>query len=137
MRSLSQRRARAELGDYGPLLGGFTNATWKDCVVDIEPDTTIVMYTDGVTDAVGPDGARYGTRRLYEMLGPCSGRSAAEVITTLREDLQAFQSGTHADDTAALVIRRLPAAAASLAADDDRVPVRVSQDGVRAGGPIE
>src|SRR6201999_854553 len=42
-----------ELGEYGPLLGGFLNATWEDSVIDIQPDSAILMYTDGVTDAVG------------------------------------------------------------------------------------
>jgi serine phosphatase RsbU (regulator of sigma subunit) len=95
-----------ELGEYGPLLGGFANATWKDSVIDIQPDSAILMYTDGVTDAVGADGVRYGGARLHQALARCRGDSAAEVITALTRDLDAFQSGSHADDTAALVLRR-------------------------------
>jgi PAS domain S-box-containing protein len=112
----------SELGEYGPLLGGFPNAAWEDRVVEIEPGTTIVMYTDGVTDALGADGSRYGGTRLHEMLGLCRGRSAHDVIASLTEDLEAFQSGTHTDDTAALVIRRLESSTAPRATDDGRVP---------------
>ena len=121
----------SELGEYGPLLGGFPNAAWEDRVVDIQPDTTIVMYTDGVTDAVDADGMRYGIGRLHEMLRRCEGRPAAQVIDLLTDDLEAFQSGTHADDTAALVIRRLPTASAPRSADDDRVAAPLAHDGVR------
>ncbi len=117
-----------ELGEYGPLLGGFPNATWRDIVVDIEPGSVVVMYTDGVTDAVGEDGTRYGSTRLQETLLPCRGKSAADVIASLTKDLEAFQSGTHADDTAALVLRRLPASSALSPADDDRAPAAVSHD---------
>jgi serine phosphatase RsbU (regulator of sigma subunit) len=97
-----------ELGEHGPLLGGFTNPAWTHSVIDIEPDTTIVMYTDGVTDAIDADGTRYGSARLHTTLGGCHGLSAAQVIRSVTSDLEAFQSGSHADDTAALVLRRLP-----------------------------
>jgi PAS domain S-box-containing protein len=126
----------SELGEHGPLLGGFPNATWEDRVVDIQPDTAIVMYTDGVTDAMDADGARYGTKRLHDMLSLCSGRSAAQVIDSLTQNLEAFQSGTHADDTAALVIRRLPAAPGPPVAGDARVSAPVGQDSVQRRGPI-
>jgi sigma-B regulation protein RsbU (phosphoserine phosphatase) len=99
----------AELGEYGPLLGGFPDVTWQDSVIDIEPDSTILMYTDGVTDAVGQNGTRYGDKRLLNALRSSRGRSADEVIASLARDLEAFQSGAHTDDTAALVLRRLPA----------------------------
>jgi serine phosphatase RsbU (regulator of sigma subunit) len=121
-----------ELGDYGPLLGGFPNATWEDSVVDIRPDTTIVMYTDGVTDAIAADGVRYGSKRLHQTLARCRGHTAGQVITALTTDLETFQSGSHADDTAALVIRRLPAPLAPSAptiAERERVPAPVSDDG--------
>lgn len=127
------REGVVEVGEYGPLLGGFPNATWEDTVFEIEPDSTIVMYTDGVTDAVGEDGTRYGSQRLHETLRPCRGGSAADVITSLTTDLEAFQSGRHADDTAALVLRRLPASSAPSAAKDDRAIKALRHDGAGTG----
>ncbi|HEX3688822.1 MAG TPA: SpoIIE family protein phosphatase [Solirubrobacteraceae bacterium] len=121
-----------ELGEYGPLLGGFANASWSDSAVDIEPDSAIVMYTDGVTDAMGDDGTRYGSDRLHEMLGSCRGRPAADVITSLATALEVFQSGTHADDTAALALRRLPTAPALTVVDSGRALDGLSHD--RVGG---
>jgi PAS domain S-box-containing protein len=122
-----------ELGEYGPLLGGFANASWEDCVIDIDADSVILMYTDGVTDAVGEDGTRYGSMRLYESLLRSRGQSAADVITSLTEDLEAFQSGSHADDTAALVLRRRPIPCAPVKPDGDDVPEAVYQDDSRRG----
>jgi PAS domain S-box-containing protein len=116
-----------ELGEYGPLLGGFPNATWRDRVFDIKANSTIFMYTDGVTDAVSADGTRYGTTRLREMLLSCRQQSAAEVVASLTRDLEAFQSGTHADDTAAIVLRRLPAASVPSAAADGRPAARAHE----------
>lgn len=121
----------SELGEHGPLLGGFANAAWTNSVVSIEPDTTIVMYTDGVTDAVGADGTRYGRARLHSTLEDCQGHSAAEVIGSLTSDLGAFQSGSHADDTAALVLRRLPGPLASAATAPDRADESLDPRAVR------
>ncbi|MFL5863881.1 MAG: SpoIIE family protein phosphatase [Solirubrobacteraceae bacterium] len=101
-------RGVTEIGEYGPLLGGFPNAAWEDRVVEIEPGSIVVTYTDGITDAVGRHGTRYGVQRLHERLLPCRGRSAADVVKSLADDLEMFQSHAHADDTAALVLRRLP-----------------------------
>jgi PAS domain S-box-containing protein len=123
------RESVAELGEYGPLLGGFHNATWQDSIIDIAPDSIVLMYTDGVTDAVGRDGRRYGSTRLLDALRSCRGRSADEVIASITGELEAFQSGTHADDTAALVLRRPPAQSAVY---DEGAPISPVHDG--AGG---
>jgi serine phosphatase RsbU (regulator of sigma subunit) len=68
----------------------------------------LVSYTDGVTDAIGEHGERYGLSRLSRTLEHGRERSARSIIDTLASALEQFQSGAHADDTAALALRRLP-----------------------------
>jgi len=94
------------VGEHGPLLGGFSDVSWEDTTVEFEPDSIVVAYTDGVTDAIGADGTRYGLQRLCDTLAQFRGRSATAVIEGLTVALGEFQIGTHADDTAALVLRR-------------------------------
>jgi PAS domain S-box-containing protein len=94
------------VGEHGPLLGGFSDVSWEDTTVELEPDSILVAYTDGVTDAIGADGTRYGLQRLCDTLAQFRGRSAAAVIEGLTVALGEFQIGAHADDTAALVLRR-------------------------------
>ncbi len=103
-------------GEHGPLLGGFEAPRWQDTDVDLEPGAAIVSYTDGVTDAIGTDGTRYGIRRLMDTLDRCRGRSASGVVELMTNALSTFQIGPHADDTAILVLRRLPPAPLSTAA---------------------
>lgn len=98
-----------QIGKYGPLLGAFESVEWNDVVLEFAPETTLVMYTDGVTDAVGSDGERYGVRRLRSTLDQCGHLSAPEVIELLTSAVGAFQVGEHADDTAVVVLRRLSA----------------------------
>jgi serine phosphatase RsbU (regulator of sigma subunit) len=102
-----------QAGAHGPILGAFEDASWRDSRLQLEPDSTLVTYTDGVTDAVGEDGTRYGLERLRTLLARSRNHSADEVIRALREALDSFQTGAHADDTAALVLHR-PSSAAEI-----------------------
>ncbi len=96
----------ARAGEHGPLLGGFDDVSWDEVAIEIEPGGTLIAYTDGVTDAIGKDGTRYGFARLCDTLRRLRGRSAAGVIQGLTLALSEFQVGAHADDTAALVLQR-------------------------------
>jgi serine phosphatase RsbU (regulator of sigma subunit) len=95
-----------QVGEFGPLLGGLEGVQWRDVVLDLAPEAKLVVYTDGITDAVGADRERYGLHRLQATLDRCHGISAAEVIETLTAALRQFQVGEHADDTAAVVLGR-------------------------------
>jgi PAS domain S-box-containing protein len=108
------------VGRSGPLLGGFADARWDDLTFEIAPDSTLVTYTDGVTDALGKDGSRYGYARLRAKLARGSDRSAAGVVGDLSRALREFQTVGHADDTAALVLHRSRPASPPRAARDDR-----------------
>jgi sigma-B regulation protein RsbU (phosphoserine phosphatase) len=96
-----------EVGEHGPLLGGFDSARWSDTVLRLEPGGTLFSYTDGVTDAIGEGGERYGLARLSQTLEQGRECSATGLIEMLAGALEQFQSGPHADDTAMLALRRL------------------------------
>jgi sigma-B regulation protein RsbU (phosphoserine phosphatase) len=100
-------RAVTTLGDHGPLLGAFTEAAWDDVTVELEAGSTLVAYTDGITDAVDDERRRFGLERLCEALRGLANRPAAEVVECLTGVLADFQTGAHADDTAAIVLHRL------------------------------
>jgi serine phosphatase RsbU (regulator of sigma subunit) len=97
------------VGEFGFILGAFEDAEWHDTRLELAPGHTLVLFTDGVTDAVGRDGARYGFSRLRSTLGECWQLSAGDLIDTLGNALRSFQVGEHADDTAVLAVRRQPA----------------------------
>jgi PAS domain S-box-containing protein len=97
-----------QVGQYGPLLGAFEEARWDDISLELAPSSALVIYTDGVTDAVGTSGERFGLERLQGVLDRCQDLTASDVIERLTVTLETFQVGEHADDTAALVLRRRP-----------------------------
>jgi PAS domain S-box-containing protein len=102
-----------DVGEYGPLLGAFKNAEWSDMALELDDGGTLVMYTDGVTDAVGGEGERFGLGRLQAALNRCRHMSASQVIKNLAAAVEQFRVGEHADDMAALVLRRVPAGASA------------------------
>jgi PAS domain S-box-containing protein len=97
----------SELGRHGPLLGAFADARWQDFTLPLEGGSTLLAYTDGITDARSEQSDdRFGLGRLRDTLEGLRGGSAAEVIEGLSSRLEVFQTGPHADDTAAIAIHR-------------------------------
>jgi PAS domain S-box-containing protein len=106
--TLLVRDGRVEaLGETAPLVGAWSDATWTAHTVDLRPDDVLVLYTDGVIDAMG-EGERYGETRLASALTDVDGADAA--VVRIRAELQAFERGPQVDDTAILALRRLPVA---------------------------
>jgi len=102
---ITSRGVRAA-GEHGPLLGAFPGARWTESRLDLDADATLVAYTDGFTDAQDERGERFGLQRLCDALAPLAGRSASDFAAAMAGGIEAFESGEHADDRAALVLRR-------------------------------
>ena len=99
-----------EIGATGPILGAWSDRRAVDRIVPIAPDETLFLYTDGVIDTRGGQ-ERFGTRTLTQLLRRHAGRPPEELLSELEAELDRFQVGAQADDTAALALR--PAAAPS------------------------
>jgi serine phosphatase RsbU (regulator of sigma subunit) len=70
----------------------------------------ILLYTDGLTDALDPAGQEFGLDRVQAILAETAHRSAAEIVAALEHRLAAFAGGTApGDDVTLVVARRLPA----------------------------
>jgi serine phosphatase RsbU (regulator of sigma subunit) len=58
-----------ELGRTGMALGAVEDTDWGKQTIQIEPGDTLVLYTDGITEAQDQHGALFGKPRLHEVLG--------------------------------------------------------------------
>lgn len=105
----------AQVGDFGPMLGAFADAAWRPASVRLIAEDILVLYTDGVIDAVGPDG-HFGERRLEEVLTEAS--TAEQAVARVRTALTDFQVGAQADDIAVLAAQRALAPVPTPAARD-------------------
>ncbi|CAN5783130.1 hypothetical protein BH24ACT2_BH24ACT2_06440 [soil metagenome] len=87
----------------GMVLGLFPQADLSEAEVTLKPGDSLVLYTDGVTEARGPEG-EFGEQRLIELVSGCAGASAKTLAEELELAVLDHQGGDAADDIAILVI---------------------------------
>jgi len=77
--------------------------------VMLAPGTTLLLYTDGLTEAADASGQLFGTERILAVAGKmCEGRQceARQVIEAMRKAVGAFVGGaSQSDDLTMLAVR--------------------------------
>lgn len=93
----------------GLMVGPFENATYEEEAVTLRAGDTLVLFSDGVTDAESPSGEQFGEERLSSVLADCgAGRSPEEILEGILQATRLFAAGTPpADDITVLVLRYL------------------------------
>lgn len=93
--------------DGGPLIGLFPRLDLPEQALQIGPGDLLVLYTDGVTDAVSPDGERFGYERFVARLARDRTAPAEAAVTDVVAAVLEFQGDRPpADDLAVLALRR-------------------------------
>lgn len=90
----------------GTLLGLFPSPELADVSVELHPGDSLMLYTDGVTEARGL-GDQYGEGRLVSLLETCGGMSAKNVAEAVETAVLKHQDGIAHDDIAVLVIHAM------------------------------
>ena len=102
------RDGRVEsLGGQGMALGLFGGEifTLTEETVDVRAGDKLVLYTDGLTDVMSPDGQMPGRARLAELVERHSHRPPAGICRAVFDDLAEYQGDTpQFDDMALLVV---------------------------------
>jgi sigma-B regulation protein RsbU (phosphoserine phosphatase) len=94
-----------EVAGEDPVLGAFPDAEWGIVRVEIEPGQQLVVVTDGITEAQGPEG-RFGEARLRAHL--CGASDPTLAVRRLESSLLSFTEDRLDDDVAMLAIARAP-----------------------------
>ena len=92
----------------GTLLGVVPDPRLRDRMLALEPGDALVFYTDGVTEARGPDGVPVGAEGVLRAVQRVHG-AAPQAIADHLADLGDGGAGEQRDDIAVLVLRRDPA----------------------------
>lgn len=92
------------VGRTGSLVGLLDAVELEEDVVHLGRGDTLVLYTDGVTEARRRD-VLFGDERLRTALRSCVGRGAHDVTTTLERAVLEFSGGRPRDDLALLVLQ--------------------------------
>jgi len=74
--------------------------------VRLAPGDTLVLYTDGITEATSADGEEFGTFHLLDTLGSHSHLRVGPLLQALVGAVQQFSSGSEQQDDITVVIAR-------------------------------
>ncbi|HEX8311555.1 MAG TPA: GAF domain-containing SpoIIE family protein phosphatase [Chthoniobacteraceae bacterium] len=87
--------------------GGVFNRVTGDFSLTLERDDCLILYTDGVTEALDQDGTEFGMQKLIDSIVGSASQGAAGIITKLTDDLREFVgSQPQNDDITLIVIRK-------------------------------
>jgi PAS domain S-box-containing protein len=114
---LARDGAVEPVGGFSPMLGAYAVDDWRRTTVEVEPRDVLVLYTDGVFDAVGADG-RFGEDRLRRTVEGVT--DAHDAVQRIDAALTAFELGEPSDDTAVPAVEREVVAAPTISIQDAR-----------------
>jgi sigma-B regulation protein RsbU (phosphoserine phosphatase) len=91
-----------------PHAPGMSLGLWEQITLDLQvvplpQGSTLLLFTDGMTDCRDPQGVPFGLARISETLAGLRGLSAQAVCDRLLQTLQAYQHGANQDDDVTLV----------------------------------
>jgi len=91
----------------GLLLGMFPEATYESARLRIDPGDILVLYSDGVTEAMDDSDDEFGEERLVSFLREHRGMDPERLVESLIRTVHEFsKEGKPGDDVTVAVIRR-------------------------------
>jgi sigma-B regulation protein RsbU (phosphoserine phosphatase) len=77
----------AELSTGGMIIGMFPHANYEEAKVDLRSGDVLVLFTDGVTEALNPDEEEFGEGRLKNLLRRVAHLPVEEMSTQISQAL--------------------------------------------------
>jgi phosphoserine phosphatase RsbU/P len=100
------RNSVRRLEKGGLILGLFEHATFEQETVQIEAGDIVIVFSDGVTEALSASGEEYGEDRLLACLRANLDRDVQGLLDAVLADVRKFCTGANqSDDVTAMVLR--------------------------------
>jgi sigma-B regulation protein RsbU (phosphoserine phosphatase) len=94
------------LSKNGPALGIFDEAVYENGTIQLTPGDDLLLFTDGVTEAMSKDFEEYSVPRLKEGLTHFSSEHPREYLKDLLADIRLFTEGAlPSDDITTLALK--------------------------------
>ena len=90
--------------DGGTPLGIFSGWKYEDGGFPLASGDRLVLYTDGLTEAMNSDKQEFGEGRLLELCSSNIALSASEFLAAIREEVVTFCNGNFQDDFTLVVV---------------------------------
>jgi sigma-B regulation protein RsbU (phosphoserine phosphatase) len=88
-------------------LGVLPDAQYDERPQALQPGDVLVLYTDGVSEAMSPGGDQFGEDRIQETILRLRDRRAAEIVEGLVASVTEWCEGRSSDDLTLLVLKVL------------------------------
>jgi len=89
----------------GPIVGLFEDATFEEETVSLSPGDWLVVFSDGVSEALSADGEEFGEERIVATAQRNLNLAPPEFLQSIFADVRAFTKGApQSDDITALVL---------------------------------
>jgi len=97
-------RGTRPLTEGGPILGVFEDAAFPSETLQLSPGDSLVVYSDGVTEAAAPDGEEFGLDRLVAAASAQSASRPAELVEGVLAAVRAFSDTSASVDDATIAV---------------------------------
>ena len=97
-----------ELEEGGIVLGFSADSKYTETQVSLRAGESILLYTDGITEAANTSEELYGESRLLDLIRTNRSQSAAELVQLIKSSVVRFQEGVPQSDDITLVAVRNP-----------------------------
>jgi sigma-B regulation protein RsbU (phosphoserine phosphatase) len=101
---LRESGAAVFLNEGGTPLGIFPDRKYTDTDAQLERGDRMVLYTDGLTEAMDSSEQEFGEQRLVELGSRNVALSAAELLRTIMNEVSRFSGGSFQDDFTLVVV---------------------------------
>jgi sigma-B regulation protein RsbU (phosphoserine phosphatase) len=99
-----EKESMEMLRPTGAAIGLVEEAEFKEETIDLQKHDLLVLYTDGVTEAMNPQNQEFGRERLAKLSRPANNTPVKEVVQQIRQGLEEFSEGRPLGDDTTIVI---------------------------------
>jgi sigma-B regulation protein RsbU (phosphoserine phosphatase) len=102
----SEKESVEMLRPTGAAVGLVEEAKFAEKTIELQKRDFLVLYTDGVTEAVNPQNEPFGMERLVDLSRQINNTPAREMVQQIRQGLEEFSAGKAlADDTTIVICK--------------------------------
>jgi sigma-B regulation protein RsbU (phosphoserine phosphatase) len=102
----SKKESVEMLWPTGAAIGLVEEAEFAEKTIELQKEDLLVLYTDGITEAVNPQNKEFGRERLIKLSQQVNNAPVKKVVQEIRQSLEEFCGGKPlADDTTIVICK--------------------------------
>jgi sigma-B regulation protein RsbU (phosphoserine phosphatase) len=103
----SKKESVEMLRPTGAAIGLVEEAEFAEKTIELQKEDLLVLYTDGITEAVNLQNQEFGRERLIKLSQQVNTLPVKEIVQEIRQGLEEFSEGKSLADDTTLVICKI------------------------------